>query len=120
MCFFVFVQDISYLPGIGTLYLRYEFLFKCEVMFFLIVIKVAPLEIEAVLSMHPSVLNCCVIPVPDAEATNLARAYVMLKPGDEHQSITADELASYVKGEKKSFPTIRRIHRGLCISLFII
>ncbi|XP_071444146.1 uncharacterized protein [Hetaerina americana] len=72
--------------------------------------QVAPLEIEAVLSAHPSVLNSCVVPVPNTEATNLATAFVILKPGDQHQAVTADELATFVK---ERMVTHKQLHGGV-------
>ena len=43
--------------------------------------KVAPLEVEAALSEHPAVRECCVIGVPDAECGEAPHAYVVLQTG---------------------------------------
>ncbi|KAK0208848.1 amp dependent CoA ligase [Desarmillaria ectypa] len=43
--------------------------------------QVAPAELEGHLLLHPSVADCCVVPVPDDYSGELPLAYVVLEPG---------------------------------------
>ncbi|MEE2636810.1 MAG: 4-coumarate--CoA ligase family protein [Acidobacteriota bacterium] len=56
-------------------------------------LQVAPAELEAVLQAHPSVADAAVIPVPDEEAGEVPKAFVVLKPGTEPSS---EALMSHV------------------------
>ena len=56
--------------------------------------QVWPREIEEVLSAHPAVLEACVAGVPHAVKGEVARAWVVLKPG---HSATEDELRDYCR-----------------------
>ena len=56
----------------------------------------APSELEAHLVNHPKIADAAVIGVPDAEAMELPKAYVVLKPCCE---MTIEEVQSYVAGQ---------------------
>jgi long-chain acyl-CoA synthetase len=56
--------------------------------------QVWPREIEEVISAHPAVLEACVAGVPHAVKGEVARAWVVLKPG---QAATGDELRAYCR-----------------------
>jgi acyl-CoA synthetase (AMP-forming)/AMP-acid ligase II len=56
-------------------------------------LQVAPAELEAVLIQHPEVADCAVYPKADAEAGELPKAAVVLKPG---ATATVDELLQFV------------------------
>jgi hypothetical protein len=63
--------------------------------------KVAPLEVEAALSEHPAVRECCVIGVPDAECGEAPHAYVVLQTGataapQDLQAFVASRLAEFM------------------------
>ena len=51
--------------------------------------QVAPAELEALLLTHPAVSDACVIPVPDDEAGERPKAFVVLRDGIEPYEIIA-------------------------------
>ena len=62
--------------------------------------NVYPAELERVIAMHPAVALVAVGPQPDAMKGEIAKAYVMLKPGEttDEESIVAHcraHLAAY-------------------------
>jgi acyl-CoA synthetase (AMP-forming)/AMP-acid ligase II len=68
--------------------------------------NVFPSEVEQVLWTHPSVLDCAVIGVPDADWGEAVKAVVELKPGSQ---ATASELIAFCKqklGSVKSPKTV--------------
>jgi acyl-CoA synthetase (AMP-forming)/AMP-acid ligase II len=69
--------------------------------------QVAPAELEALLLTHPSVADAAVVPVADAEAGELPKAFVVLKAGTE--TIAAEELMAYVAGRVAPYKKIRRL-----------
>ena len=52
--------------------------------------QVAPAEIENWLLQHPSVAEAAVIPLPDEDAGELPRAYIVLKPTATATATTSD------------------------------
>ena len=64
--------------------------------------QVPPAELEGVLVSHPSVADAAVIGVPDQEAGEVPKAYVVLKG-----EATADELIAYVAERVASYKKIR-------------
>jgi acyl-CoA synthetase (AMP-forming)/AMP-acid ligase II len=79
--------DIGYIDDGGHLFIvdRVKELIKYKGM------QVAPAEIEGVLLTHPAIADAAVIPVPDAEAGELPKAYVV-KRGE----LTADAVLAFV------------------------
>ena len=63
-----------------------------------LVIQVAPAELEATLLTHPSIADAAVIGIPDVEAGELPKAFVVLKPS---QQVTEEDVAKYVAGKSK-------------------
>ncbi len=62
--------------------------------------QVAPAELEALLLTHPSIADAAVIGVPDDEAGERPRAFVVLKDGqqlsaDDVTNFTAEHVATY-------------------------
>ncbi len=68
--------------------------------------QVPPAELEALLLTHPAVADSAVIPVPDEEAGEIPKAYVVLKPGEE---ATAEEIMEHVAGHVAHFKRIRQV-----------
>jgi len=61
-------------------------------------IWVSPVEVEAVLIGHPSVLECAVIAVADEDGLDKPHAYVVLRSGVAADETIARELRDFVKG----------------------
>ena len=66
--------------------------------------QVPPAELEALLVAHPKVADVAVIGVPDDEAGELPKAFVVVQPGVE---LTAEELQEYVAGHVASYKKVR-------------
>jgi len=68
--------------------------------------QVPPAELEALLLTHPSVADAAVIPVPDEEAGELPKAYVVLKPAIP---ATAAEIMGFVAQHVAGYKQVRII-----------
>lgn len=66
--------------------------------------QVAPAELEAVLLTHPAVADAAVIPIPDEEAGEIPKAYVVLKTVAD-----AEEILAFVAARVAPFKKIRLI-----------
>jgi acyl-CoA synthetase (AMP-forming)/AMP-acid ligase II len=66
--------------------------------------QVPPAELESVLLSHPAVADAAVVALPDAEAGEIPRAFVVLKG-----AATADELMAYVAERVTSYKRVRRV-----------
>ncbi|KAL9187976.1 hypothetical protein ACHAXT_006354 [Thalassiosira profunda] len=58
---------------------------------------VAPAELEELLLTNENVQDAAVVPIPDEEAGELPRAYVVLKPSADPKKVTGDSLKEWVK-----------------------
>ncbi|NWF67713.1 MAG: 4-coumarate--CoA ligase family protein [Chloroflexi bacterium] len=94
--------DIGYVDSDGYLYVidRLKELIKYKGM------QVAPAELEGLLLAHEAVADAAVIPVPDEEAGEIPKAFVVLKP---HQGIEAEELMDYIAEQVAPHKKIRRV-----------
>jgi 2-aminobenzoate-CoA ligase len=54
-------------------------------------------EVEAAVETHPGVLECAVVPRPDAERGSVVCAFVVLRPGVVGGPATAKEIQDHVK-----------------------
>jgi 4-coumarate--CoA ligase len=68
--------------------------------------QVPPAELEALLITHPAVADVAVIGVPDDEAGELPKAFVVKKPDAE---VTAEELQAFVKERVASYKQVRQV-----------
>ena len=94
--------DIGYMDDDGDFYIvdRLKELIKYKGF------QVPPAELEGLLLSHPAVADSAVIPVPDEEAGEIPKAFVVLKPGAE---ATAGELEDFIAGQVASFKQIREL-----------
>ena len=69
--------------------------------------KVFPGDVEAVLSRHPAVAECCVFGAEDAKWGEAVSAAVRLAPG---ASAGANDLIAFVKSELDSVKAPKRIY----------
>ncbi len=68
--------------------------------------QVPPAELEALIVTHPAVADVAVIGVPDDEAGEVPKGYVVLKPGVE---ATADEIMAFVAQHVASYKQLRLV-----------
>jgi acyl-CoA synthetase (AMP-forming)/AMP-acid ligase II len=66
--------------------------------------QVAPAELEDLLLTHPCVADCAVVASPDAEAGEVPKAFVVLRP-----QCTADGLLDWVAQRVAPYQRIRRL-----------
>jgi 2-aminobenzoate-CoA ligase len=71
--------------------------------------KIAPVEVEDVLSHHPAVKEVAVVPGPCPIHLEMVVAYIALKPGYEKSDSLARELRDYAKSQLVSYKSPRRI-----------
>ena len=68
--------------------------------------QVAPAELEAVIQAHPAVADVAVIPVPDLEAGEIPKAFVVLKPD---ASATLEEIMAHVADQVAPHKKVRMV-----------
>jgi 4-coumarate--CoA ligase len=68
--------------------------------------QVAPAELEALLVAHPSIADAAVIGLPDAEAGEVPKAYVVPADG---AAVTPDEVAAYVAEHVAPYKRLRAV-----------
>jgi 4-coumarate--CoA ligase len=72
--------------------------------------QVAPAELEALLLTHEAISDAAVIQVPDDEAGELPRAYVVLKPTEAASGIQEKDIFEWVKARVAPY---KRLHGGI-------
>ncbi|MBC8171238.1 MAG: 4-coumarate--CoA ligase family protein [Anaerolineae bacterium] len=94
--------DIGYADDDGYLYVvdRLKELIKYKGM------QVAPAELEGILLTHDAIADAAVIGVPDEEAGELPKAFVVLKP---NRDLSAEDLMAWVSGQVAPHKRIRRV-----------
>jgi len=68
--------------------------------------QVAPAELEALVVTHPAVADVAVIGVPDVEAGELPKAFVVLKPG---AGASEDAIKDFVKGKVATYKQLAMV-----------
>jgi 2-aminobenzoate-CoA ligase len=71
--------------------------------------KVAPVEVEQVLSRHDAVREVCVVPAPSPTRHEIVAAYVVLHDGYVGDQALIKELQAMAKSELASYKAPRRI-----------
>jgi len=61
--------------------------------------NIAGPEIESVLLDHPKVAECAVVGSPDSERTEIVKAFVVLRQGNEGSEALTRELQEFVKAQ---------------------
>jgi fatty-acyl-CoA synthase len=69
-------------------------------------LNVAPMEVEAVLALHPAVHLAQVVGVPDSSQDEVLAAAVIVKPGAK---VTADELTKFCRSKLSAYKVPRLI-----------
>ncbi len=69
-------------------------------------INVAPMEVEEILQLHPSVEEAHVIGLPDAERDEIVVAVVLCKPG---LAVTVPELLVHCRHHMAAYKVPRRL-----------
>src|SRR6266566_2125964 len=67
---------------------------------------IAPAEIESLLMEHPSVMDAAVIGIPDDEAGELPKGFVVLRKGFD---ATPDEIIAFVNGKLAGYKKIHYV-----------
>jgi long-chain acyl-CoA synthetase len=68
--------------------------------------SIAPAQIEEVLVEHPAVLEAAVIGVPDDEAGEIPKGFVVLRQG---QSVAPDEIIAFVNSRLAGYKKIHQV-----------
>jgi acyl-CoA synthetase (AMP-forming)/AMP-acid ligase II len=68
--------------------------------------QVAPAELEGVLMSHPAVADAAVVPSPDAEAGEVPKAFVVLRPAT---TVSEAELLAFVAERVAPYKRVRRL-----------
>ncbi len=67
---------------------------------------IAPAELESLLMEHPAVMDSAVIGVPDDEAGELPKGFVVIRPG---HNVTPDEILAFANGKLAGYKKIHLI-----------
>jgi acyl-CoA synthetase (AMP-forming)/AMP-acid ligase II len=68
--------------------------------------QVPPAELEAVLLSHPKIADAAVIPIPDEEAGEVPKAYVVVK-----EDVSEDEIMAYVAEHVAPYKKVRLVEK---------
>jgi 4-coumarate--CoA ligase len=68
--------------------------------------QVPPAELEALLLSHPRIADAAVVGMPDEEAGEIPKAFVVTAPG---QAVTADEVVAFVAEQVAPYKKVRAV-----------
>jgi long-chain acyl-CoA synthetase len=68
--------------------------------------SIAPAELESLLLEHPAVLDTAVIGVPDDEAGEVPKGFVVLRPG---HNASSEELIAFVNGKLAGYKKLHTV-----------
>ena len=68
--------------------------------------QIAPAELEALLLTHPAIADAAVIPIPDEEAGEVPKAFLVLRP--EHD-VSEQEVQGFIAGHVAHYKQIREV-----------
>ena len=68
--------------------------------------QIAPAELEALLLTHPAIVDAAVIPIPDEEAGEVPKAFIVLRPDHE---LSAAEAQAFVAGHVAHYKQTREV-----------
>jgi 4-coumarate--CoA ligase len=68
--------------------------------------QVPPAELEALLVTHPGVADVAVIGIPDVEAGELPKAFVVRAPGSE---VSEEDLVEFVRSQVATYKQVRAV-----------
>jgi acyl-CoA synthetase (AMP-forming)/AMP-acid ligase II len=72
-------------------------------------LQVAPAELEALLLVHPAVLDAAVVRSLDEEAGEVPKAFVVLKADEASRAVSADTIMAFVAERVAPHKRIRRV-----------
>ena len=100
----LYTGDIGHVDADGYLYIvdRMKDMIKYKGF------SIAPAELEALLVEHPAVQESAVVGVPDEEAGEVPKAFVVLR-GDVSSSVTDEELISFVNGKLTGYKKLHEV-----------
>ncbi|CAK9217654.1 unnamed protein product [Sphagnum jensenii] len=68
--------------------------------------QVAPAELEAILTSHPSIFDAAVVPLPDEEAGQVPIAYIVCNP---ERLVTEKQVLDFVAEQVAPYKKLRRV-----------
>ncbi|CAM6007667.1 unnamed protein product [Sphagnum balticum] len=68
--------------------------------------QVAPAELEAILTSHPSIFDAAVVPLPDEEAGQVPVAYIVCNP---ERLVTEKQVLDFVAEQVAPYKKLRRV-----------
>ena len=68
--------------------------------------QIAPAELEALLLTHPAIADAAVIPIPDEQAGEVPKAFVVLRPDHE---VSEQEVQGFVAGHVAHYKQLREV-----------
>jgi long-chain acyl-CoA synthetase len=98
-----YTGDIGFIDAHGYVYLqdRKKELIKYKGF------SIAPAELEALLLEHPAVADAAVIGIPDEEAGEVPKAFVVRKANTPN--VSAEELLQFAAGRLASYKTLQEV-----------